>query len=413
MFSDRENCSHIKLPLVLGSVALICCAHVASLAVAQENSLRPNSPTPTTRPTPVTRAPNKTAPTEATADAPVARSIAKQMADAFALSKTAKTVDEYSTIIETCERVIAETPKLETIKYARELAAWGYNRRGEAYVQQAVELAAKGEDRQANELDAVALEDFQQAIAHDKTKWKAYHNRGVSLGLHGKLEEALVDFNEALRLNPNHVNGWFNRGEIRSQLAQYGDAIEDYTKALQLKPDDHGSLQGRAAARRNLGKYNEALRDINQALQYQPRAAELFCERADIYMALGQWQSAAEDYRSSAKLDNSLGRAFRGVAWLMATCPELKFRNSQLAFEAAEKAISLEGDSDFRALDVLAAAQANLGQFAEAQATIQKAIAIAPQEAQPTLQLRLRLYANSQPYREPVRQAAAPVRTPR
>ena len=48
------------------------------------------------------------------------------------------------------------------------LAAWGYNRRGEAYVQQAVELAAKGEDRQANELDAVALDDFQQAIAHDK-----------------------------------------------------------------------------------------------------------------------------------------------------------------------------------------------------------------------------------------------------
>lgn len=399
--------------VLMRGLLFTCCACGTVELLAQQNVLRPNGPTSATAPTPAPRAAAKSGPTEATADAPQARSIANQMADAYALSKTAKTVDEYSSIIETCERVIAETPKLETIKYARELAGWAYNRRGEAYVQQAGDLAAKGEDRQANELDTVALEDFQQAIAHDKTKWKAYHNRGVSLGLHGKLDEALADFNEALRLNPRHINGWFNRGEIRSQLHQYGDAIEDYSKALQLKPDDHGSLLGRAAARRNLGQYPEAMKDVSLALQYQSQNAVLYCERADILMALGQWQNAAEDYRTSAKLDNSLGRAFRGVAWLMATCPELKFRNAQLAFEAAEKAIALEGDNDYRALDVLAAAQANLGQFNEAQVTLRKAMEIAPQEVQPTLQLRLRLYANGQPYREPVRQAAAPARLPR
>ncbi len=340
-----------------------------------------------------------------------AKTIAKQMADAYALSKTAKTLDEYNSIIETCERVLAEQTTEATIKYAKQLAAWSYNRRGEMYVQQAAALIEKGEERKANELDALALDDFQQAITHDNTKWKAYHNRGVSLGLHGKFDDALADFDQALRLKPDHVNGWFNRGEIKTQLGKFQEASEDYSRALQHKPDDHGSLIGRAAARRHLGKSAEAMKDITAALEFQPDFAPAYCERAEIEMSLGQWQQAAEDYRTAARIDNSLGRAFRGVAWLMATCPELKFRNAKLALDAAEKAIDLDGDDDYRTLDVFAAVQANLGQFAEAKATQQKAIQLAPQEVQAALQSRLRLYASGQPYREPVRQAAVPANT--
>ncbi|WP_425618988.1 tetratricopeptide repeat protein [Anatilimnocola sp. NA78] len=386
-------------------------ALATSSVFAQANALRPI--TPRNAPTPAAPAAADPMAERPEATAPTARTIALQMADAYALSKTAKTVDEYSSIIETCERVLAETNKVETIKYAHGLAGWSYNRRGEAFVEQANKLAEKGAEREANELDALALDDFHQAIAHDKTKWKAYHNRGVSLGLHGKAEAALADFNEALRINPGHINGWYNRGEIHAQLGQHGDAVEDFTSALKLKPDDHGSLIGRAAARRQLGKLNEAMRDISTALQYQPNYAPAYCERAEIEMLLGQWQAAAEDYRNAAKADNTLGRAFRGVAWLMATCPELKFRNAQLALEAAEKAIALDGDRDYRTLDVVAAAQANLGQFEAAQANVQKAIEVAPQEALPSLQSRLRLYASGKPYREPIRQAAAPGNLPR
>ncbi|WP_254509914.1 tetratricopeptide repeat protein [Anatilimnocola floriformis] len=380
----------------------VCAALTTFVSAQQPNSLRPA----------------RTAPTEAKPQGtPVeispAKAIARQMADAYALSKTAKTVDEYSSIIENCERVLAEQTSEETIKYAKQLASWGYNRRGEAFAQQATELIEKGEERKANDLDALALEDFQQAITLDSTKWKAYHNRGVSLGLHGKVEEALADFDQALKLKPDHVNGWFNRAEIKSQLGRYAEAISDYSQVLKLKPDDHGSLVGRAAARRHVGKLDDALKDISHALQIQADYAPAYYERAEIEMGLGQWQSAAEDYRTAARTDNRMGRAFRGVAWLMATCPELKFRNSKLALEAAEKAIDLDGDDDYRTLDVYAAAQANMGQFEQAQATLQKAIQLAPQEAQAALQARLRLYANKQAYREPVRQAAAPANLPR
>ncbi|WP_202921181.1 tetratricopeptide repeat protein [Anatilimnocola aggregata] len=367
---------------------------------AQQNALRPTTV--------------KTAPTEASTEAaPVVRSIARQLGDAYTLSKSAKTVDEYSSIIETCERVLAETNKVDTIKYTHELAAWSYNRRGEAYVQLAAELFEKGEERQANELDTLALDDFTQAIGHDKTKWKALHNRGVSLGLHGKMDEAIADFDELLRLKPDHVNGWYNRGEIHAQLGQFDKAIADFSAALKLKANDHGSLIGRATAQRQLGNYSEALKDISVALKHQPSNALAYCERAEIEMSLGQWQLAAEDFRTAAKADPELGRAFRGVAWLMSTCPELKFRNAKLALEAAEKAIALDGATDYRTLDVLAATQANLGQFEDAQANLLKAIQFAPQELRAPLQSRMRLYANGEPYREPIRQAAVPGNLPR
>jgi tetratricopeptide (TPR) repeat protein len=84
----------------------------------------------------------------------------------------------------------------------------------------------------------------------------------------------------------------------------------------------------------------------------------------------------------------------------MATCPVEQFRNAELALQSAAKAVELEGEGDWTYLDVLAAAQASVGKYAEAQTTIEKALQIAPDETLPTLQSRLALYRNRQPYRQ-------------
>jgi tetratricopeptide (TPR) repeat protein len=405
--ADSDVVSRRTSFIVTAACGLWSCLALA--AAAQQNELRPM--------------PARLQPTQATPLAdpentgavvtPASQPISKQIAVAYTLSKTASTVDEYSSIIETCERVLAEQPNEQTVTYVKQLAAWSYNRRGEAYAQQAADLIEKGQERKANEMDSLALDDFQASITHDKNKWKAYHNRGVTFGLHGKFDEAIADFDEALRLKPDHVNGYYNRAEIYANLGKFQAAVDDYSRALQHKIDDHGSLIGRAAARRQLGKFNEALQDISQALQYKPDFAPAYCERAEIEMSLSQWQQAAEDYRTAARIDSNLGRAFRGVAWLMATCPELKFRNGKLAVEAAEKAIELDGEGDYRTLDVYAAALANVGQFKEAQVAVQRAIQLAPADVQAPLKSRLKLYASEQPYREGVQQAAAPRNLPR
>jgi tetratricopeptide (TPR) repeat protein len=84
----------------------------------------------------------------------------------------------------------------------------------------------------------------------------------------------------------------------------------------------------------------------------------------------------------------------------MATCPDEKYRNDELALESAKRAIQLDGDGDWLYLDALAAAQANAGEFDEARQTLGKAIQIAPEKIATTLRQRLKLYVSGKPYRE-------------
>ena len=147
-------------------------------------------------------------------------------------------------------------------------------------------------------------------------------------------------------------------------------------------------------------KLAEAQADFDLALRYSPTSAVAFAGRGDVHTAAGRWNQAGEDYRQAIKLDAKLGRAYRGVAWLMATCPEDQFRDRDLALQSAEKAIALDGESDWTYLDVLAAGQANAGRYGEAQATLEKAVQIAPDDIAQALQLRLGLYRDRQPYRQ-------------
>jgi tetratricopeptide (TPR) repeat protein len=329
-----------------------------------------------------------------------AASAAKILTETYERTKDAATTDDFGQVIEVCERALAAEPPEKIRKYAQQLAAWAYNRRGEVYADQAAQLFNQGEQRQANELDALALEDFRSAVGHDATKWKAIHNRGVSLALHGKVKEALADFDQVLKLNPQFVNSRFNRAEIRAQQGKWQSAIDDYTEVLKVKSDDLGALLGRGNALLKAGKLTEAQADFEMALQYSPASAAAYAGRGDAHCIAGRWNQAGEDYRQAIKLDAKLGRAYRGVAWLLATCPEEQFRDRELALQSAEKAIALDGDGDWTYLDVLAAAQANAGRYGEAQAALEKAIRIAPDSVVESLQARLALYSDRQPYRQ-------------
>jgi tetratricopeptide (TPR) repeat protein len=188
------------------------------------------------------------------------------LTDAYELTKSAETIDDFATIIEMCERALAAKLPEANAKYANSLAAWAYNRRGEKFAEEAATLVEKGEDRKANELDAMALDDFQESLKYDGKKWKSLHNRGVSLGLHGKYEQSLKDFDQVISLKPDFASVWYNRAEVRATLGRYDNAVEDYAKALELTPGDVGILVGRGAARYRLQKYDESLADFGAAL---------------------------------------------------------------------------------------------------------------------------------------------------
>ncbi len=335
---------------------------------------------------------------------PQSKDAATLLASAFERTQQATTLDDYNAIIETCEGALKQRLDAESASYAQRLAAWAYNRRGEIYAQQATEHLAQGDRERAVDLDSLALEDFKASVAYDPGRWKSLHNRGVSQALHGHLKEAILDFDEVLKLKPDYANAWFNRGEIRLQVGAFEKAIEDYTKSLELNPNDPGALQGRAQAHAKLGQHMRALADLNAVLTTKPDHAPALTDRGEVHAALGQWRQAADDFRAAAKADAKLGRAYRGLAWLLATCPDDRHRSPEAALVTAEKAMEFDGE-DHQTLDTLAAAYANAQRFDEARSTLEKAIELAPAYDAEAMKERLQLYSSQNPFRDSPRTA--------
>ena len=223
---------------------------------------------------------------------------------------------------------------------------------------------------------------------------------------------ALADFDTVIRMNPNYANAWFNRGELKYAKNDFAGALNDYNRAVQLQPSDPGFYSSRGHAKYHLGRINEAMADYNRAVQLEPNNALWLVDRGDAYREQGLYQPAAADYREAIRVDPKLGRAYLGAAWLMATCPDVRFRETDKAISAAQKAIELDGEKDYRYLDTLAAAQANAGQFDAAKKSANLALDVVPPKEMPKVRQRLDLYESGRAYREalpaePVRAAAA------
>lgn len=335
---------------------------------------------------------------------PAAKSVQTLIQEAYGKTKSAKTAEEYGEIIALCEEIQAGSLSAGTGQYIKKLLGWTLTRRGEALAERASTQAAEGQAEQAERLSAQALADFDAAVQNDPTYWKALHNRGVSYAQAGKYDLALADFDRALELKPDYANTWFNRAEVRYAQAKYEDALRDYGQSLLYHSGDFGAYTSRGHTYFQLRRFREALDDYSQAVSLNSGSAIAYANRGDAYQSLGQWQRAAADYRRALELDGGLARTHQSLAWLLATCPDGNLRNSDRAIQAAEKAIELAGNDNYRYLDTLAAAYASAGRYDEAQTTLAEAIELAREQAAEQevqrLEERKDLYGSGKPYRQ-------------
>ncbi len=323
------------------------------------------------------------APSDSAAEAPSGEDMIRE---AYRISKEAQTVEELTAVIETCQQGLADPDVSESMRqYAHKLLAWTYDKRG-------LLLDEAGQSEEA-------LADFDQAIHFDPTRWQAVHNRGVSYARLGEYEKAIADFDRTIELNPNYANAYFNRGELHYELGEFRRAIADYNQCLRLQPRDAAALNSRGHAYYRLGNYRSAISDYNRAIRVDPRNAAAYTNRGDAYADLGMYRQAAQDYRAAIRIDPKMGRAYQSAAWLMATCPDARYRETEKAISAARRAIELDGQS-YRYLDTLAAAYANAGQFEKAREIQARVVEMAPPELAANYEARLRLYEQNQPFRD-------------
>ena len=353
----------------------------------REMGIRPTR-TIAAAPRPIAAAPTVATPAQSqpTPSAPQPQTAADRLiVQAHELSSGAKTVEDFTRVIETCRRTTASQPSEPVARYASELTGWAMNRRGQL-------KADAGHLREA-------MLDFEDAIRTDPNCWRAVHNRGVLLAQSGQFEKAFDDFNRTIQLNSEFAKAYSNRAALYVVAGDLLPALADYQQAIELDSDLAVAHRGCGRVCHLLGRLDEATGHYDAAVQLTPDDAYALASRADLLTDLGRYPEAVRGYERSIELDSQSPDAYRGLAWLMATCPVESIRNPERAMEMAELALSLDGKQDSVGFDTLAAAQASAGDFAAAVQTLHRAIESAPDAERTVYQDRLVMYQHAKPFR--------------
>ncbi len=215
-----------------------------------------------------------------------------------------------------------------------------------------------------------ARAEFEAALRFDPTLHDARVNLGVSDLLAGRLPEAERQFRAVVAELPDHDGANYHLGLIWSAQGREAEADRAFERAVKESPKHFDALQQLAERRRKTRRSNEALEYYSRGIAIRP-----------------DW------------LDG-----LNWSAWIMATSSDAALRDGRRALEFAERVCRASAYGNATALDTLAAAHAECGQFEQAVQFAQKALAVTPPDQQATMgeqiRQRLELYRRGEPYRE-------------
>jgi tetratricopeptide (TPR) repeat protein len=301
---------------------------------------------------------------------------------------------------------------------------------GVALMEKSGALAEKNRPDQAKKLTDAALTHFRESIRIEPTYAVSHYNLGkalaqrqqwaaaaecftdtlrlvpkwilpkVDLGLTdmqlGKMEEAVGLLGQAVAFAPQRAELRYNYGMALLYRGRYGEAEREAREALRLIANFYAANKLLGFVLAVQGKPDEALHEF----EAPPREPTCGYYIAWCLRAAGNAEESQKVYQNMTTTSPDWPKPVREEAWRLATDRDPARRNGQLALLRAEvvaQAAEAAGSPDPKALDALAAAQAELGRFKDAATTLRRALARGGGAA---MEARLKLYEEGKPYRE-------------
>ena len=286
-----------------------------------------------------------------------------------------------------------------------------------------------------------AILAYTRAIKADPDEPHRYYLRAMASSNLGDLEAAINDYTKAIKLHSGYAPAWIGRADVRRAREEYQEAIDDVSiglcvlppdpdmrsframglairglcylglgriedadeeldEAFRLAPDSWEPYAWRASARLHARDYPQALSDLDEAIARGANSFETFVDRAAVLFNLGHYDAAFQQIRACLAGRPRAVRAICTYAWFLATCPEDRLRDGELALRLAETARALGADRYWLCEGSLAAACAELGRFDEAVEHAEKARQLAPPVLRQDVEKPLAAYRQGEPYRD-------------
>ena len=251
-----------------------------------------------------------------------------------------------------------------------------------------------------------AIAACRAALEVDPRMASAHSTLGLALMKLGQTNDAMWHYTEALRLQPELADAQYNLANALAGHGQIEAASKHYEASLRSDPssaDGHNNLAYMLARE---GKLDRAESEFRSALALRPDLWQAHYGLAALFVRQGKVQEAMRQYHATLAIRPDFVEVLTRLAWLLAVHPDLHLRNGTQAVELAERACRLTQYGQPTVLMTLAAAYAEMGRFAEAVSSAQKAQSLAQVAGQTKLARRnqqlLELFQAGQPYREAV-----------
>jgi tetratricopeptide (TPR) repeat protein len=203
---------------------------------------------------------------------------------------------------------------------------------------------------------------------------------------------------------PNLV-GHYNLGLALAAAnpSRHEEAIQQFEKACAISANDEDTLYSYAQSLEALGRVEEAIAKYRATLAVNKKSVSANDRLASILLKQGKDGEALACWRKAIAEDPKNVAIGRQVASLMATSPDASIRDGKEAVVVAQKMVELSEGKDQAAFDVLAAAQAEAGNFdaavQNAQAALELANASGAEKSAGEIQTHLSYFQAGKPYR--------------
>jgi Flp pilus assembly protein TadD len=247
-----------------------------------------------------------------------------------------------------------------------------------------------------------ALGLYERALALDPEHAGAHNNLGLALVELGRLEEAEERFRRAVELDPASADAWHNLGLVAARRGRHDEAARHQREALRHDPYRADAELALGTALASAGRPEEAAESWRRALALDPGNPEASHNLVIVLVSRGEHAEAVARLRAAVRRAPNSSRLLSLLAWELATAPDPGLRDGAEA-EAIARRIHAAYPQDPATADLLAAALAERGRFAEAIPLVRQAIAGAgaDPERRAELAARLELYRRGLPYRQP------------
>ncbi len=248
-----------------------------------------------------------------------------------------------------------------------------------------------------------SIEDISKAITLAPGDPRTLLIRAGTYEAKKQFDKAIGDYSEAIRLSPRDAEIYSSRGFCHAQDENEDKALADFEKALELDPKNLRAIQLRGTVHGQKGQKDKALADFKRAIDLDSNNPATYLWRAQLYLVENEPELALADFEEVMRRAPGYAGALNDYAWTLATNPKDSVRDGRKAVDFAKKACYETDYKHAPAVDTLAAAYAEAGEWDEAVKWQEEAVSLAGKshpDDLPGMKERVTLFKEKKPFRE-------------